>query len=101
VHAGAAAWGGFTYVSLVSMFLAFFAWYRGLAAGGVARVSQLQLLQPFMTAGFAALFLGERFSAGAAAAAATVAMSIIVGRRSRIDRAGVAWRSPPDASPRP
>ncbi|MBL8333187.1 MAG: DMT family transporter, partial [Rubrivivax sp.] len=41
-----AAWGGFAYVSLFSMWLGFFAWYRGLALGGVMRVSQVQLLQP-------------------------------------------------------
>jgi drug/metabolite transporter (DMT)-like permease len=45
--ASAAAWGGFAYVSLFSMWLGFFAWYRGLALGGVMRVSQVQLLQPF------------------------------------------------------
>ena len=42
-----AAWGGLLYVSLFSMWLGFFAWYRGLALGGLVRVSQVQLLQPF------------------------------------------------------
>jgi drug/metabolite transporter (DMT)-like permease len=46
--ASAAAWGGFAYVSLFSMWLGFFAWYRGLALGGMLRVSQVQLLQPFL-----------------------------------------------------
>ncbi len=41
------AWLGFAYVSVVSMFLASFAWSRRLAVGGIARVGQLQLLQPF------------------------------------------------------
>lgn len=58
--AGPAAWLGFAYVSLVSMFLGFFAWYRGLALGGVARVGQIQLVQPVLTLGWAALLLGER-----------------------------------------
>lgn len=40
---------GFLYVSLVSMFLAFVVWYKGLAMGGIARIGQLQLLQPFLT----------------------------------------------------
>ena len=35
--------GGFAYVSLVSMFLGFFAWYAGLARGGIARIGQVQL----------------------------------------------------------
>ncbi len=43
------AWLGFAYVSLVSMFLAFFAWYGGLARGGVAKIGQVQLAQPCLT----------------------------------------------------
>ena len=82
--ASLSSWVGFTYVSLISMFLAFFAWYHGLAVGGVARVSQLQLLQPFLTLGFAALFLGEHFGLGAVLSAAVVALSILVSRRSRV-----------------
>ncbi|HXH02519.1 MAG TPA: DMT family transporter [Candidatus Competibacteraceae bacterium] len=54
-----AAWAGFAYVGVVSMFLAFFAWYRGLALGGIARVGQVQLLQPFLTFLASALLLGE------------------------------------------
>lgn len=78
------AWLGFAYVSIVSMFLAFFAWYRGLAIGGVARVSQLQLLQPFMTLGFASIFLGERFSAGALLSVSVVVSTIFVSKRSKV-----------------
>src|ERR1700694_2820649 len=55
----ATAWAGFAYQSLVSMFLGFFAWYRGLALGGIARVGQVQLLQPFLSLGLSALLLGE------------------------------------------
>lgn len=46
----------FLYLSLVSQLLAFFVWYKGLALGGIARVSQIQLLQPFITL-FASLLL--------------------------------------------
>ncbi|MGA8053880.1 MAG: DMT family transporter, partial [Burkholderiales bacterium] len=49
VAASPQAWIGFAYVALVSQFLGFFPWYKGLALGGVARVGQLQLLQPFLT----------------------------------------------------
>ncbi|ENR5390910.1 TPA: DMT family transporter [Providencia rettgeri] len=42
------AWGGLLYVSLFSMLIGFFFWYRGLAEGGIAGVGQLQLLQPFI-----------------------------------------------------
>jgi drug/metabolite transporter (DMT)-like permease len=84
LEARASSWFGLVYVSVISMFLAFFAWYRGLATGGVSRVSQLQLLQPFLTLAFSALFLGERFGLGALACAGLVALSIFVSRRSRV-----------------
>ncbi len=58
--ASAGAWGGFAYVTLFSMWLGFFAWYRGLALGGTVRVSQVQLLQPFLALLFAVPMLGER-----------------------------------------
>jgi drug/metabolite transporter (DMT)-like permease len=47
--AGAAAWSCFAYTAVVSMFLGFFAWYRGLELGGVAKISQVQLAQPLLT----------------------------------------------------
>lgn len=59
VSASPKAWLGFAYVSLFSMFIGFFFWYKGLALGGIARVGQVQLLQPFMTLLGAALLLGE------------------------------------------
>ena len=46
---------------MISMFLAFFAWYAGLARGGVARVGQIQLAQPVLTLVWSALVLGERW----------------------------------------
>jgi len=49
LHASPASWGAFAYVSFVSMFLGFFAWYRALATGGIARIGQLQLAQPVLT----------------------------------------------------
>ena len=58
-----AAWGGFAYVTLFSMWLGFFAWYRGLALGGTVRVSQVQLVQPFLSLLFAVPVLGERLEA--------------------------------------
>ncbi len=87
LHATPTSWAGFAYLSFVSSFLGFFAWYHGLAVGGVARVSQLQLLQPFLTLAFAALFFGERFGAGGFACAGLVAASVHLNRRSRISHA--------------
>lgn len=54
-----AEWAAFAYLAVVSMFLGFFAWYRGLAIGPIARVSQIQLLQPVLSICWAALLLGE------------------------------------------
>ena len=76
------AWAGFAYVSVVSMFLGFFAWYRGLALGGIAIVGQVQLLQPFMTIFASALLLSERIDAATLIAAALVIVSIAITRKS-------------------
>ncbi|WP_413317764.1 DMT family transporter [Agrococcus sp. 1P02AA] len=59
VEASPAAWSAFAYFAVVSMFLGFIAWYRGLAIGPMARVSQLQLVQPVLSLVWAALILGE------------------------------------------
>jgi len=58
-----AAWLGFAYVSVFSMWLGFFAWYRALAIGGAVRVSQVQLLQPFVSILAALPILGESVDA--------------------------------------
>lgn len=52
-------WSAFAYLSAVSMFLGFFAWYRGLAIGPMAQVSQVQLAQSLMSILWAGLLLGE------------------------------------------
>lgn len=53
------AWLSLGYVSLFSMLIGFIFWYRGLAAGGIAAVGQLQLLQPFFGLGLSATLLSE------------------------------------------
>ncbi|MFN3008479.1 DMT family transporter [Mycolicibacterium wolinskyi] len=58
-HATANQWAAFAYLAAVSMYLGFFAWYRGLAIGPIAQVSQVQLVQPVMTICWAALMLHE------------------------------------------
>jgi drug/metabolite transporter (DMT)-like permease len=55
----ASAYFSFMYLALVSQLLAFFVWYKALSLGGIARVSQTQLLQPFVTLMASVLFLGE------------------------------------------
>lgn len=82
----AAAWGGFAYVALFSMWIGFFAWYRGLALGGVAKVGQVQLLQAFLTLGFAAAINGEAIGWDTALFAAAVVACVAVGRRLPVAR---------------
>jgi len=80
---GAGAWFGFAYVAAISAFLGFFAWYQGLALGGIARVGQIQLVQPVLTLVWAALFLGEHISLGTALAAMLVVASAALSRWTR------------------
>jgi len=82
--AGAPALAGFAYVSVVSMFLGFFAWYAGLARGGVARVGQVQLLQPLLTLAWSALLLGEAVAPWTVLAAIAVLASVAVTQRARV-----------------
>lgn len=86
----AEAWIAFAYVALVSQYLAFFAWYRGLALGGVARVGQVQLLQAFLTLGFAAAINGEAIGWDTALFAAAVVACVALGRRLPVARAPAA-----------
>ncbi|GAP36063.1 DMT family transporter [Piscinibacter sakaiensis] len=79
--ARASAWAGFAYVSVFSMWLGFFAWYRGLALGGTVRVSQVQLLQPFAALLFAVPVLGERLDPATVGCALAVIATVLVGRR--------------------
>ena len=81
--AGWGAWSGFLYVSLVSQYLGFFAWYRGLALGGVARVGQLQLAQPVLSMVWAALLLHEAVTWQAAMAAVAVLACVVLTQRAR------------------
>lgn len=61
-HATPAQWAAFGYLAAVSMYLGFFAWYRGLAIGPMTQVSQVQLAQPVLTIAWAALLLHERLT---------------------------------------
>ncbi|EEH67528.1 MULTISPECIES: DMT family transporter [Acinetobacter] len=53
---------GLIYVSIFSMLIGFFFWYKGLAQGGIAAVGQLQLLQPLFGLAIAAVLLHEHVS---------------------------------------
>ncbi len=82
--AGWQPWLGFAYVSVFSMYIGFFFWYRGMALGGVARVGQVQLLQPFLTMAGAALVLSETISLSNILFALAVISVVATGRRTRI-----------------
>jgi drug/metabolite transporter (DMT)-like permease len=93
-HPGPDALAGMAYVSLVSVFLGFFAWYRGLAEAGVARASQVQLAQPLLTIAWSALLLGEAVDASALATAVVVIACVAATQRSRVPSPGVTRRKP-------
>lgn len=78
---------GFLYLALVSQLAAFLLWYRGLALGGIARVSQAQLLQPFFTLGASALLLNERIDVTTIVFAVAVVLTVAIGRRMPVARA--------------
>jgi drug/metabolite transporter (DMT)-like permease len=78
VHAR--AWLGFGYLSLISMFLAFVLWYGSLAAGGVARNGQLQLVQPFLTLIWAHVLLDEPLRLRTLATLSIVLACIVISR---------------------
>ena len=77
----AAAWWGFAYVAVFSMWIGFFAWYRGLALGGTVRVSQVQLVQPFLSMLFAVPLLGEQLDAVTVGFGLAVIATVFVGKK--------------------
>jgi drug/metabolite transporter (DMT)-like permease len=80
-----AAWIGFFYVALISQYLAFLPWFKGLSLGGIARVGQTQLLQPFITIIASAWLISERVDwitwAFAIAVFAVVALGRVLGAK--------------------
>ncbi|RLK14064.1 drug/metabolite transporter (DMT)-like permease [Micromonospora sp. M71_S20] len=77
------AWSAFGYLTVVSMFLGFFAWYAGLARGGIAQVGQIQLAQPVLTLLWSALLLGEAVTPASIAAAVAVLACVVLIQRTR------------------
>jgi len=75
----------FLYLSLVSQLFGFFVWYKGLALGGIARVSQTQLLQPFITLLASVLLLGENIEAATLVFILLVVGSVWLGKKMPIE----------------
>ena len=75
------SWLALLYVGVFSMWAGFFAWFRGLSIGGPLRVSQLQLLQPFISILAAIPLLGESLDAMTLGFALLVVLTVFMGRR--------------------
>jgi drug/metabolite transporter (DMT)-like permease len=75
------AWWAFGYVAVFSMWIGFFAWYRGLALGGTVRVSQVQLVQPFFSMLMAVPLLGEKLDAVTLGFGLAVIATVFLGKK--------------------
>src|ERR1700720_1830739 len=82
----AQAWVALGYVAIVSQVLAFFLWNAAMAIGGIARIAQLQLLQPFTIVALAAVINGERIDAETILFAAAVVATVLIGQRMQVAR---------------
>ncbi|WP_445478342.1 DMT family transporter [Lysinibacillus irui] len=84
LQAPATAWLSLFYLAVVSQFLAYVAWYGGMAMGGIARVSQIQYVQPFLMILFATLFLNESITSFTVVVAMIVVLSVILGKNTSV-----------------
>ena len=84
----ATEWAAFAYLAAVSMFLGFFAWYRGLAIGPMTQVSQVQLVQPVMSICWAGLLLGEHIGLPTVVGGVAVVVCALLAVRARGRRTG-------------
>jgi drug/metabolite transporter (DMT)-like permease len=80
------SWIGFIYVALMSQYLGFFAWNAGLALGGIAHVSQIQLLQTFITLLIAAILNRETIGLPAWLVAGAVLLLVIAANKAKVRR---------------
>ncbi len=94
------AWAAFAYLGVVSMFLGFVAWYRGLSIGPMAQVSQVQLAQPVMTICWSAVILGEPITIATIAGGAAVIACALIAVRARTGAATGSGRGPRVTNPR-
>ena len=85
-EAGTIPWISFVYLSLFPMFIGFFFWYEGLAIGGIARVSQVQLIQPFCTLFAASILLGDSITVLNLVFAVLVVSTVILGKSMLVKR---------------
>jgi drug/metabolite transporter (DMT)-like permease len=81
-----ASWWAFAYLAVFSMWIGFFAWYRGLAWGGAVRVSQVQLVQPFLSLLFAVPLLGEALDATTLGFGLAVIVTVFIGKKMPVNQ---------------
>jgi drug/metabolite transporter (DMT)-like permease len=84
------AWWGFAYLAVFSMWLGFFAWDRGLALGGTVRVSQVQLVQPFLSMLVAVPLLGEKLDAVTVGFGVAVIATVFIGKKMPVSQPTIA-----------
>ncbi|MGN7400104.1 DMT family transporter [Cytobacillus praedii] len=87
------AWISFIYLAVISQFLAYVAWYSGMAIGGIAKVSQIQYLQPFLMILFAAVFLDETVTFFTIVIAMIVVFSVIIGKNTSVGKKSLSGKS--------
>ncbi len=84
--ANASIWISFLYLGIFSMFIGFFFWYGGMAIGGISRVSQVQLLQPFCTLLASAILVSEPITWMNILFAGLVITTVMIGRQMLVRR---------------
>lgn len=77
-----AGWGALAFLAFVNSLLGFFSWNRALALGGIQRISQLQLLQPFVTYAYSVVFMHELFDWPTLGMCAVVILLVVVSKRT-------------------
>lgn len=83
-HFPLSTYASFLYLTLISQLIAFFAWYKGLAMGGIVRISQIQLLQPFITIFASVILLAEVINIETIVFALLVMSTVWVGKKMPI-----------------
>lgn len=83
-HATLTAWLALSYLAAISAFAGFFAWYRGLALGGTAKIGQLQLVSPVLSLLWVYLFLNEQLTTPTVLAMTAVLACALVVQRTKV-----------------
>ena len=73
----------FLLLSVITMYIANFFWYKGLSLGGVANVSQILFLQPLITLFYSAFFWDEEIQVSDYVAIALLLVIIVFSSRNR------------------